>query len=54
MEEFKQVGIANSTMKTGFIAALEAAVDAGWLSSFLMDKGLVRSKQYAIIVIIAE
>ena len=50
----KQIGVANSTMKAGFIAALEAAIDAEWLSSFLMDKGLVPSVQLAIIVIIAE
>ena len=50
----KQVGIANSTMETRSIAALEAAVEAEWLSSFLMDNGLVPSVQSAIIVIIAE
>ena len=50
----KQVGIANSTMETRSIAALEAAVEAEWLSSFLMDNGLVPSMQSAIIVIIAE
>ena len=50
----KQVGIANSTMETGSIAALEAAVQAKWLSSFLMDNSLVPSVQSAIIVIIAE
>ena len=37
----KQVGVADSTMEAGFIAALEAAVEAEWLSSFLIDKGLV-------------
>ena len=42
----KQVGVANSTMETGFIAALEAAVEVEWLSSFLMDKGLVPSVQW--------
>ena len=50
----KQVGVANSTMEAGSIAALEAAVEAEWLSSFLMDKGLVPLVQSAIIVIIAE
>ena len=50
----KQVGIANSTMEAGFIKALEAAVEAEWLSSFFMDNGLVPSVQSAIIVIIAE
>ena len=50
----KQVRVADSTMEAGFIAALEAAVEAEWLSSFLMDKGLVPSVQSAIIVIIAE
>ena len=49
-----QVGIANSTMEAGSIAALEAAVEAEWLSSFLMDNGLVPSVQSAIIVIIAK
>ena len=39
----KLVGVADSTMEAGFIAALEAAVKAKWLSSFLMDKGLVPS-----------
>ena len=34
----KQVGVADSTMEVGFIAALEAVVEAEWLSSFLMDK----------------
>ena len=37
-------------MEAGFIAAVEAE----WLSSFLMDKGLVFSVISAIIVIIAE
>ena len=46
----KQVGIANSTMEAESIAAVEAE----WLSSFLMDKGLVPSVQSAIIIIIAE
>ena len=46
----KQVGVANSTMEVGFIVAVEAE----WLSSFLMDKGLVPSVQSAIIVIIAK
>ena len=46
----KQAGVAQSTMEARFIAAVEAE----WLSSFLMDKGLVPSVQSAIIVIIAE
>ena len=50
----KQVGIANSTMKAGSIAALEATVEAEWLSSFLMDNGLVPLVQSDIIIIIAE
>ena len=50
----KQVGIANSTMETRSIAALKAAVEARWLSSFLMDNGLVPSIQSTIIIIIAE
>ena len=41
-------------MKVRSIAALEAAVEAEWLSSFLMDNGLVPSMQSAIIVIIVE
>ena len=40
--------------KRGFIAALEAVVEAEWLSSFLMNKGLLSSVQLAIIIIIAE
>ena len=36
------------------IAALEAAVEVEWLSSFLMDNGLVPSIQLAIIIIIVE
>ena len=35
----KQVGVADSTMEAGFIVVLEAAVEAEWLSSILMDKG---------------
>ena len=50
----KQVGVANSTMDARSIEAWEAAVEAEWLSSFLMDNGLVPSVQSAIIVIIAE
>ena len=50
----KQVGIANSTMEARSIAALEAAVEAEWLSSFLMDNDLVPLVQSAIILIIAE
>ena len=50
----KQVSVADSTMKAGFIAALKVAMEVEWLSSFLMDKGLVPSVQSAIIVIIAE
>ena len=50
----KQVGVANSTMKAGFIAALEAAMEADWLTSFLIDNDLVPSVQSAIIVIIVE
>ena len=45
-------------METISIAALEAAVEiaveAEWLSSFLMDNGLVPSVQSVIIVIIVE
>ena len=50
----KQVGVADFTMEARFITALEAAVETEWLSSFLMDKGLVPSVQSAIIVIIVE
>ena len=46
----KQVGVVDSTMEAGFIAAVEAE----WLSSFLMDNDLVPSMQSDIIVIIAE
>ena len=41
-------------MEVEFIAALEAAVEAEWPSSFFMDQDLVPSVQSAIIVIIAE
>ena len=41
-------------MKAGSIAALEVAVEAEWLSSFLMDNDLVPLVQSAIIIIIAE
>ena len=50
----KQVGVADSTMEAEFIATLEATVEAEWLSSLLMDKGLIPTVQSAIIVIIAE
>ena len=50
----KQVGIANSTMETGSVAAFEASMETEWLRSFLMDNGLVPLVQSAIIVIIAE
>ena len=50
----KQVGVVDFTMEARFIVVLEAAVEAEWLSSFLMDKGLVPSVQSAIIVIMAE
>ena len=41
-------------MEAGSIATLEAAMEVEWLSSFLMDNGLVPSVQLAIIVIIVE
>ena len=50
----KQVGVANSTMETRSIAALEATMEAEWLSSFLMDNDMVLSVQSAIIIKIAE
>ena len=42
--------LLNSTMEAGSIAAMEAV----WLSNFLMDKGMVPSVQLAITVVIAE
>ena len=41
-------------MDARYVAALKAAVEAEWLSSFLMDNDKVPSVQSAIIVIIAE
>ena len=49
-----KLALLNSTMEVGSIAALEAVVEAKWLSSFLMDNGMVPLVQSAIIVIIAE
>ena len=50
----KQVGVADSTMEAGFIAALEVAVQAELLSNFLMDKGLVPSVQSVVTTVIAK
>ena len=44
----KQSSIADSTMNTEYIAALEATKEAVWLKNFLMDLGVVPSMKSAI------
>ena len=50
----KQSSIANSTMEAGSITVVEIAIEAVWLSNFLMDKGMVPSVQSTNTVVIAK
>ena len=50
MEEVKQSSIANSTMEARSITAMEAV----WLSNFLVDKSLVSSMQTVVTMVITE
>ena len=50
----KQSSIANSAMEVGTITVVGIAIEAVWLSNFLMDKGMAPSVQSTNTVVIAK